>query len=1041
VPPAKPSLSAWFIRRPVATALLTLAVLLLGVVAFPLLPVASLPEADYPTIRVDARLPGASPETMASAVATPLEVELSAIPGVSEMTSSSTMGSTSITLQFSLEKDIDVAAQEVQAAINAAMGRLPSELPSPPTWRKVNPGDWAILILSVQSELLSLTELSELAETVLVRQMSQIEGVAEVDIFGAHRPAIRIQASPERLHAFGLTMADIRAAVQAASLNQPKGMLMGRSRVSVLDANDQLLEPEDYGDVILKYQDGAPVRIRDVARVYLGPEDQYRLGWQNGKLGVTLGVRRQPDANVVATVDRVKAALPKLLENMPASVEVQVINDRTRTIRASLQEVEFTLLATTLLVVAVMGLFLRQLPATLIVGAVLAVSLVATFAAMYALGFSLNNLTLVALIIAVGFIVDDAIVVVENIHRHLEQGRSRCEAALAGSAEIGFTVISISFSLIAAFIPLLFMGGIVGRLFREFALTTTAAILLSVVASLTLGPMLASRFMKAPARRQNPRPGWNERLLASYGRALGWALDRPRLMLGVFALTIAVAVAGYVYIPKGFFPLQDTAFVNGTTTAVEDISFEEMVAKHKQLEAIIAADPAVLSYSHSVGGGQLSSGRFWISLKDRKERDVSVSEWIDHIRPQLAQVPGITLSLQAAQDIVIGATRARAQYQYALTSPDSALLAEWAPRLSERLAELPSLRDVSHDLELGANMLNIEIDRAAAARYGLAARDISQALYDAFGQRQIGEIQTETNQYKIVLEIDPILRGRPDALEFLHLRSPATGEMVPLAAVARVLPPTSGPVSINHKGMFPAVNIFFNLAPGVSLGEVVQQVARVEAEIGMPAAIQGSFQGAAQAFQESLATQPWLILAAVVSVYIILGVLYESFVHPLTILSTLPSAGIGALALLWLWGLDFSVMALIGLVLLIGIVKKNGILMVDFALDAQRRLGLAPREAIYQACLTRFRPILMTTIAAMLGALPLMLAFGTGAELRQPLGVAVVGGLMVSQVLTLFTTPVVYLALDRLFRWRRESDHAAKDSWSPTLALEERRRD
>lgn len=1019
---AKPSLSAWFIRHPVSTALLTLAVVLLGMAAFPLLPVASLPEAEYPTIRVDARLPGASPETIASSVATPLEVELSAVPGVTEMTSTSTMGSTSITLQFALEKDIDAAAQEVQAAINAAMGRLPTDMPSPPTWRKVNPGDWSILVLTVQSDLLPLTQLSDLAETVLARQMSQIQGVSEVDIFGAHRPAIRIQAAPERLHAYGLTMADIRAAVQAASVNQAKGSLMGRNRVSVLDANDQLFEPREYGEIIVKYQDGAPVRVRDVAKVFLGAEDEYRLGWQNGRQGINLGVRRQPDANVVATVDRVKEALPRLLENMPASVEVSVLNDRTRTIRASLHEVELTLVATMLMVVAVMGLFLRQLPATLIVGAVLAVALVATFAAMYALGFSLNNLTLVALVIAVGFIVDDAIVVVENIHRHLEQGASMREAALKGASEVGFTVVSISFSLIAAFTPLLFMGGIVGRLFREFALTTTAAILLSVVASLTLGPMLASRFMRPLKQRRDHRQSG---LNAAYARALAWALDHQRLMLGVFGLSVAIAVAGYVYIPKGFFPLQDTAFVNGTTTAAEDISYEDMVAKHKQLEAIIAADPAVLSFGHSVGGGQLSSGRFWISLKDRSERDVSASEWIDRIRPQVAQIPGITLSLRAAQDINIGASPSRSQYQYALKSADSALLAEWAPRLAERLSELPSLRDVSHDLQLGANMLNLEIDRAAAARYGLTVHDIDQALYDAFGQRQIGEIQTQTNQYKIVLEIDPALRGRADALEFFHLRSPVTGQMVPLAAVARLLPPTSGPVAINHNGMFPAVNISFNLAPGVALGDVVEQVAAAEAEIGMPAAVRGNFQGAAQAFQESLATQPWLILAALVSVYIILGVLYESFVHPLTILSTLPSAGIGALALLWLWGLDFSVMALIGLVLLIGIVKKNGILMVDFAIDAQRRRGLAPRDAIYEACLIRFRPILMTTIAAMLGAAPLMFAFGTGAELRQPLGVAVVGGLAVSQVLTLFTTPVVYLALDRLFHRRQASAETA----------------
>ena len=1023
---ARPSLSAWFIHHPVATTLLTLAVLLLGVVAFPLLPVSALPQAEFPTIRVNARLPGASAETMASAVATPLEVELSAVPGITEMTSSSALGQTSITLQFTLDKDIDTAAQEVQAAINSTAGRLPADMPSLPTWRKVNPGDSPILVLAVRSELMPVTTLSDLTETVLARQISQIDGVAEVDITGQQRPAIRIQAAPERLASYGLTLADIRQAVRAASVNQPKGSLMGAGRTSTLSANDQLFEPGAYGRLIVAYRDGAPVLLRDVAKVSFGAENEYVQAWPYGEPGINLIIRRQPGAKVVATADRVLNALPRLLETMPASVRVDVLNDRTRTIRASLHEVELTLMVTMALVVVVMGLFLRQLSATLIVGAVLAVALIATFAAMYALGFSLNNLTLVALVIAVGFIVDDAIVVVENIHRHQELGASMREAALKGAAEIGFTVVSISFSLIAAFIPLLFMGGVVGRLFREFALTVTAAILLSIVASLTLAPMLASRFMKRPPRHH--AGGLAERLVAGYGRALRWSLAHQRGMLALFGLSVALAVAGYATIPKGFFPLQDTAFVFGTSTAAEDVSFADMKAKHLRLAEIVAADPAVMAFSHAIGptGGSpsLANGRFWITLKDRGERDVSASEFIDRLRPKLAQVPGITLSLRAAQDINIGAGPSRAQYQYALRSADTALLTEWAPKLTERLAELPELRDVSHDLQLGASIVRLEIDRAAAARYGLTTNDIDQALYDAFGQRQIAEVQTEVNQYKVVLEIDESLRGRADSLAYFHLRSPQTGQMVPLSAVATIAPPQSGPLTINHNGMFPSVNLSFNLAPGVALGDVVQKVKAVEAEIGMPASVRGNFQGAAQAFQDSLASQPLLILAALLAVYIILGVLYESFVHPLTILSTLPSAGIGALLLLWLWGLDFSIMALIGIVLLIGIVKKNGILMVDFAIDAQRRRGLTPREAIYEASLTRFRPIMMTTLAAMLGAIPLMIGFGTGSELRQPLGVAVVGGLVLSQALTLFTTPVVYLALDRLFH-RRAAARAA----------------
>ncbi|WP_223518621.1 multidrug efflux RND transporter permease subunit [Pseudomonas sp. GL-B-19] len=1013
------SISAWCIDHPVATLLLTFALVLLGAIAFPRLSIAPLPEAEFPTIQVAAQLPGASPETMASSVATPLEVQFSSIPGVTQMTSSSALGSTILILQFTLDKSIDTAAQEVQAAINTAAGKLPKDMPNLPTWRKVNPADSPVLILSVNSTQMPGTELSDLVETLLSRQISQIEGVGQTNITGQQRPAIRVQASADKLAAIGLTLADIRLALQNTSLNLAKGALYGESSISTLSTNDQLFHPEEYSQLIVSYKDGAPVHLRDVAKVVNGSEDAYIQAWADGKPGVNLVIFRQPGANIVETVDRIQAALPTLKAMLPASVQVNVLVDRTQTIRASLHEVEITLLIAILLVVAVMALFLRQWSATLIVSAVLGVSLIASFALMYIMGFSLNNLTLVAIVVAVGFVVDDAIVVVENIHRHLEAGDGMREAAIKGAGEIGFTVVSISFSLVAAFIPLLFMGGVVGRLFKEFALTATSTIMISVVVSLTLAPTLAALFMRAPVHHAHSKPTFGERLLAGYEKLLRRALAHQKLMIGVFGLSLCLAIAGYIFIPKGFFPVQDTGFVLGTTEAAADISYGDMVKKHLAMAEIVAADPAVAAFSHSVGvsgsNQTIANGRFWISLKKRGDRDVSASQFIDRIRPQLMKVPGIVLYLRAGQDINLSSGPSRAQYQYVLKSNDGATLSTWTQRLTEKLRSNPAFRDISNDLQLGGSITHISIDRSAAARFGLTASDVDEALYDAFGQRQVNEFQTQINQYNVILELDTKQRGKAESLNYFYLRSPLSGEMVPLSALAKFDAPTVGPLSIAHDGMFPAANLSFNLAPGVALGDAVIMLNQAKVDIGMPAAMSGNFQGAAQAFQSSLASQPWLILAALVAVYIILGVLYESFVHPLTIISTLPSAGLGAVIMLWICGQDFSIMALIGLVLLIGIVKKNGILMIDFALDAQRNRGLPPEEAIFEACITRFRPIIMTTLAALLGALPLMLGYGTGAELRQPLGIAVVGGLLVSQALTLFTTPVIYLWLERLF--------------------------
>ncbi|TBU92699.1 efflux RND transporter permease subunit [Phytopseudomonas dryadis] len=1016
------------IGHPIGIVLLSLALVLCGVIAFIRLPVAPLPEVDAPTIEVTAQMPGASAETMASAVATPLEVQFSAIPGVDDMTSTSSLGRVELILQFNLDKDIDAAAQEVQAAINAASSRLPDDLPELPVWRKINPADTPILILAVTSPTLSPFEVSDLAESAIARQLSQIEGVGMIRLNGLQRPAIRIQARPEALVAAGVTLADVRAAVQRASGNRPTGALVGEHRLSTLDSNGQLFEPGDYAELIVAYRGGAPVRLGDVASVVAGAENAYTQATPNGQPGVAVVIRRQPGANIVATAEAVTAALPELTAGLPADLEVKVLNDRTRTIRASLHEAELTLLIAVGLVIGIMALFLRQWSATLVVFSVLATSVIGACAAMLLFGLSLNNLTLVAIIVAVGFIVDDAIVVVENIHRHLERGAGRMQAALDGVREIGFTVVSISLSLVAVFIPLFFMSGYVGRLFREFALAATSAILISVVICLTLAPALAALFMRPLPAHTGPGPVMG-RVLRGYERALVWALDHPRSTLSVFFACIVISVGGFALMPKGFFPLQDTGFMNGTVQASADISYEAMRAKNRQLVEILRNDPDVIAFNADIGNdGSYSVGGMAVVLSDPDDRDATVEQIIDRLRPQFAAIPDLRVTLRAAQDINLGSRASRAQYQYVLRSRSLEELAVWTPQLTERLQAHPLFRDVNNDLQFDASVTPIRIDRDAAARYGFSASDVDDALYDAFGQRRINEIQTAANQYQVVLELSSSQRQRVQSLELFQLRSPTTGQLVPLSTFASVQAQQPAPVSINHSGMLPSANLSFNLAAGVALGDAVAVLRQIERDIGMPASISGRFSGAAQAFQQTLASQPLLILAALVAVYIILGVLYESFVHPLTILSTIPSAGIGALLLLWLWGLDFSIMALIGLILLIGIVKKNGILLVDFALQAQRQ-GLAPREAIHQACMARFRPILMTTLAAMFGAVPLMLAFGTGAELREPLGVAVVGGLLFSQLLTLLTTPVVYLTLDHyLIQRRRQAPAPAQEA-------------
>jgi multidrug efflux pump len=1031
--------SAIFIRRPVATSLLTLGVLLAGLIAYRYLPVAPLPEVDFPTISVQGNLPGSNPETMASSVATPLERQFGRISGVTEMTSTSLAGSTSITLQFDLNRNINAAARDVQAAINAAAGQLPANLPNLPTYRKINPADSPIMILAMRSDTLPLRRVYDVGESIVEQKLSQVEGVGQVNIGGSARPAVRVELDPDVLANYGIGLEDVRAALASVNSNEPKGEVENGTVRWVLEDNDQLFDADHYRQVIVAYHNGAPVRLGDIASVQDSVENIYVSGLQNSKPCVVVIVNRQPGVNIVGTVDRIRAVLPYLRASIPASIDLVVASDRTTTIRASVKDIQITLLITVVLVILVIFVFLRNVWATLIPAMALPVSLIGTFGVMYLLGYSVDNLSLMALTVATGFVVDDAIVVIENITRYHEAGLPAYEAALRGSQEIGFTVLSMSASLIAVFIPILLMGGIVGRLFREFAVTLSVAVAMSLCVSLTATPMLCAKFLK-PVKKEGHNWAYklSERgfdgLRSAYARGLQWVLNHQLLTLSITIATVVLNVVLYIYVPKGFFPHQDTGALGGNIQASQDISFAALAAKQKRYANIVVADPAVESVITFAGGngGTTNTGRMFITLKPLSERNVSADQVIARLRKKLAVVPGATLYLQANQDIRVGGRSSNAEYQYTLESEDLSALDTWAPRVLAKLKTLPLLRDVSSDQQTQGLQARVVIDRDTASRLGLNAATIDNTLYDAFGQRQVSTEFTQLNEYHLVMEVDPKFQENPDALRNIYVRS-STGMEVPLSAFARFEPRTTA-LAVNHQGQFPAITLSFNLAPNVALGDAVDAVAAAAQQIGMPSAIHATFQGTAQAFQASLKNEPVLILAALIAVYIVLGMLYESYIHPVTILSTLPSAGVGAILALLLCRMDLSVIAIVGIILLIGIVKKNAIMMIDFALDAERKEGKSPLDAIHEACLLRFRPIMMTTMAALLGGLPLALGTGMGSELRRPLGISIVGGLIVSQMLTLFTTPVVYLYMDRLRPgWARRRRQLAPASGARAL--------
>ncbi|WP_321354809.1 MdtB/MuxB family multidrug efflux RND transporter permease subunit [Pseudomonas extremaustralis] len=1023
------NLSRLFILRPVATTLSMLAIVLAGIIAYRLLPVSALPQVDYPTIRVMTLYPGASPDVMTSAVTAPLERQFGQMPGLTQMASTSSGGASVLTLRFNLDINMDVAEQQVQAAINAATNLLPKDLPAPPVYNKVNPADTPVLTLAITSKTMLLPKLNDLVDTRMAQKIAQISGVGMVSIAGGQRQAVRIKVNPEALAANGLNLSDVRTLIAASNVNQPKGNFDGPTRVSMLDANDQLVSPQQYAELILAYKNGAPLRLKDVAQIVDGAENERLAAWANENQAVLLNIQRQPGANVIEVVDRIKALLPSITDNLPAGLDVTVLTDRTQTIRASVTDVQHELLIAIALVVMVTFLFLRRFSATIIPSIAVPLSLVGTFGVMYLAGFSINNLTLMALTVATGFVVDDAIVMLENISRYIEEGETPLAAALKGAKQIGFTLISLTLSLIAVLIPLLFMADVVGRLFREFAITLAVAILISLVVSLTLTPMMCARLLKRdPKAEEQSRfykasGAWIDWLIAAYGRKLQWVLKHQPLTLLVAIATLGLTVVLYLVVPKGFFPVQDTGVIQGISEAPQSISFAAMSQRQQELAKIILADPAVQSLSSYIGvdgdNATLNSGRLLINLKPHGQRDLSAAQVITRLQPEIDKLVGIRLFMQPVQDLTIEDRVSRTQYQFSMSSPDAELLALWSDKLVHALSQMPELTDVASDLQDKGLQVYLVIDRDAASRLGVSVSNITDALYDAFGQRQISTIYTQASQYRVVLQAQSGQTLGPAALNQIHVKT-TDGGQVRLSSLARV-EQRQAQLAIAHIGQFPAVMMSFNLAPGVALGKGVELINQAQKDIGMPVGVQTQFQGAAQAFEASLSSTLLLILAAVVTMYIVLGVLYESYIHPITILSTLPSAAVGALLALLLSGNDLGMIAIIGIILLIGIVKKNAIMMIDFALDAERHQGLDPQTAIYQAALLRFRPILMTTLAALFGAVPLMLASGSGAELRQPLGLVMVGGLLVSQVLTLFTTPVIYLYFDRLGRrWRKE---------------------